>query len=185
MSRWLAVCVAGLAALVSFGRAAEPDPPGLDAASVLALLEQHHVPGVSIAIIKDFKIAWTGTYGTADVVTGAAVDADTAFQAASISKPVAAMAVLKAVSDLKMRTAFITIYSAGLRVSEAVALTARDIDSARDVQLTTVDLDTLGAQAGANGNSPAFHFELLDDRIRVDVDPWSASNAATSARSGS
>ena len=96
---WLAVCVAGLAALVSIGRAAEPDPPGLDAASVRQLLEQHHVPGVSIAVIKDFRIAWTATYGTADVATGAAVDADTVFQAASISKPVAAMAVLKAVSD--------------------------------------------------------------------------------------
>ena len=40
---------------------------------------------------------------------------------------------LKAVPDFKMRTAFITIYSAGLRVSEAVALTTRDIDSARMV----------------------------------------------------
>jgi CubicO group peptidase (beta-lactamase class C family) len=95
---WLAVCVAGLVALFSIGRAAEPDPPGLDAPSVLPLLEQHHVPGVSVAVIKDFKIAWTGTYGVSDVVTGAAVDADTLFQAASISKPVAAMAVLKAVS---------------------------------------------------------------------------------------
>jgi integrase/recombinase XerD len=36
---------------------------------------------------------------------------------------------LKAVGDLKMRTAFITIYAAGLRVSEVVALTAADIDS--------------------------------------------------------
>src|SRR5712664_1192755 len=35
--------------------------------------------------------------------------------------------------DLEMRTLFITIYSAGLRVSEAVALTARDIDSANMV----------------------------------------------------
>jgi integrase/recombinase XerD len=35
---------------------------------------------------------------------------------------------LKAVPDLEMRTIFITIYSAGLRVAEAVALTARDID---------------------------------------------------------
>jgi integrase/recombinase XerD len=39
----------------------------------------------------------------------------------------------KAVPDLEMRTIFITIYSAGLRVSEAVALTARDIDSANMV----------------------------------------------------
>ncbi len=36
---------------------------------------------------------------------------------------------LKAVPDLEMRTIFTTIYSAGLRVSEAVALTARNIDS--------------------------------------------------------
>jgi len=40
---------------------------------------------------------------------------------------------LKAVPHLKMRTAFITIYAAGLRVSEVVKLTARDIDSARMV----------------------------------------------------
>jgi integrase/recombinase XerD len=40
---------------------------------------------------------------------------------------------LKAVADFKMRTLFITIYAAGLRVSEAVALTAKDIDSARMV----------------------------------------------------
>lgn len=43
------------------------------------------------------------------------------------------MRFLKAVPNLKMRTAFITIYAAGLRVSEAVKLTARDIDSARMV----------------------------------------------------
>ena len=40
---------------------------------------------------------------------------------------------LKAVADLKMRTLFIAIYAAGLRVSEAVNLTARDIDSVRMV----------------------------------------------------
>lgn len=40
---------------------------------------------------------------------------------------------LKAVTDLKMRTIFITIYAAGLRVSEVVALTAADIDSQRMV----------------------------------------------------
>ena len=41
--------------------------------------------------------------------------------------------MLKAVADLKLRTALITIYSAGLRISEAIRLTARDVDSARMV----------------------------------------------------
>jgi integrase len=41
--------------------------------------------------------------------------------------------LLKAEPNLKMRTAFITIYAAGLRVSEVVALTAKDIDSDRMV----------------------------------------------------
>ena len=40
---------------------------------------------------------------------------------------------LKVINDLKMRALFTAIYAAGLRVSEAVALTAKDIDSARMV----------------------------------------------------
>src|SRR5207237_1649393 len=40
---------------------------------------------------------------------------------------------LKAVTDLEFRTAFVRLYAAGLRVSEAVALTTKDIDSARMV----------------------------------------------------
>jgi site-specific recombinase XerD len=43
------------------------------------------------------------------------------------------MRFLKAVSDLRMRTIFITIYAAGLRVSEVVKLTAADINSQRMV----------------------------------------------------
>lgn len=43
------------------------------------------------------------------------------------------MRFLKAVADLRMRTIFITIYAAGLRVSEVIALTAADIDSQRMV----------------------------------------------------
>jgi CubicO group peptidase (beta-lactamase class C family) len=61
------------------------------------------VPGVIIAIIKDFKIAATFVYGVADVETGAKVTSETMFQAASISKPVTAMASLKAVQEGKFR----------------------------------------------------------------------------------
>src|SRR6266851_7117418 len=83
------------AALVARIEGPQPANP-LTLAQVMA---QMHVPGVSIAVISDHRIHWAKAYGVADVVTGANVDTDTLFQAASISKPVAAMAVLKAVQD--------------------------------------------------------------------------------------
>jgi CubicO group peptidase (beta-lactamase class C family) len=70
-----------------------------DAAFMRQLLNQTSVPGVSIAVIQDFKVALAAAYGVADVETGAAVTPTTMFQAASISKPVAAMVSLKAVQE--------------------------------------------------------------------------------------
>jgi CubicO group peptidase (beta-lactamase class C family) len=70
-----------------------------DQAAVETLMKQFNVPGVSIAIIRDFKIIATYAYGVADAESGARVTPDTMFQAASISKPVAAMVSLKAVQN--------------------------------------------------------------------------------------
>ena len=63
------------------------------------MMDEYGVPGLSIAVIKDYEIHWAKGYGVADVETGALVDEHTVFQAASISKPVAAMAVMKAVQE--------------------------------------------------------------------------------------
>lgn len=71
----------------------------IDSAEIDALRKQFNVPGVSIAVIKDFKIDWAGGYGLADVETGTPVTTDTVFQAASISKTVAAMASMRAVQE--------------------------------------------------------------------------------------
>ena len=62
-------------------------------------MRKYRVPGVSVAVIKDFAIHWAKGYGLADVDTGLPVDPQTLFQAASISKPVTAMAVLKVVQE--------------------------------------------------------------------------------------
>lgn len=64
-----------------------------------AAMQKAGVPGVSIAVIRDFDVHWTRGYGMADVPGGVKATPDTLFQAASISKPVTAMAVLKAVQD--------------------------------------------------------------------------------------
>ncbi|MGD2086969.1 MAG: serine hydrolase [Candidatus Aminicenantes bacterium] len=63
----------------------------------------HKVPGVSIAVIKDFKLHWTKGYGVTDITTGSPVTSETLFQAASISKPVTAMAALKKVQEGKLK----------------------------------------------------------------------------------
>ncbi len=62
-------------------------------------MEEFGVPGVSVAVIRDFEIHWAKGYGVADVETGRPVDTETLFQAASMSKPVAALAVMKAVDE--------------------------------------------------------------------------------------
>lgn len=66
-------------------------------------MAHHKVPGVSIAVIKDFKIHWAKGYGVMDVGTKKPVSTTTLFQAASISKPVAAVAVLKNVQAGKLK----------------------------------------------------------------------------------
>jgi CubicO group peptidase (beta-lactamase class C family) len=76
-----------------------PNRQGLDGYTLRQVMERFRVPGVSVAVIKDFAIHWAKGYGVADVETGAAVENNTLFQAASISKPVAAMAVVRAVQD--------------------------------------------------------------------------------------
>jgi CubicO group peptidase (beta-lactamase class C family) len=60
-----------------------------------------HVAGVSIAVIHDGKIEWARGFGVTRV-GGPAVTSDTLFQAASISKPVTAMAVLHLVESGKL-----------------------------------------------------------------------------------
>jgi CubicO group peptidase (beta-lactamase class C family) len=100
MKRFLVGCL--LFVLATFAVHTQNDGTSIsDAAAMRQLLEKFNVPGVSIAIIKDFKIETALAYGVADAETGAKVTPTTMFQAASISKPVAAMASLKAVQDGK------------------------------------------------------------------------------------
>ena len=70
-----------------------------DSSVVQGLMTRFNVPGISIAVIKDFSVVWSGSFGLADAESGTPVTTDTMFQAASISKPVAAMVSLKAVQE--------------------------------------------------------------------------------------
>ncbi|HEX6733100.1 MAG TPA: serine hydrolase domain-containing protein, partial [Pyrinomonadaceae bacterium] len=59
------------------------------------LLARFNVPGLSIFIIRDNKLLWSKGFGVKSVDTKEEVTPATVFEAASLSKPVFAYAVLK------------------------------------------------------------------------------------------
>ncbi len=79
-----------------------PDRQGFDGLTLPQVMTRLNVPGVSIAVVKDFQVHWAKAYGVADVTTSRLVETSTRFQAASISKPVTAMAALRLVQDRRL-----------------------------------------------------------------------------------
>jgi CubicO group peptidase (beta-lactamase class C family) len=63
-------------------------------AVLLDRMSAYKIPGVSIAVINDYKIEWARGYGVKEAGENDPVTVRTLFQAASISKPVAALATL-------------------------------------------------------------------------------------------
>ena len=60
-------------------------------------MAHYQVPGVSIAVISEGRLEWAKAYGVLDATRAEPVRADTLFQAASVSKVVAAVGALKLV----------------------------------------------------------------------------------------
>ncbi len=61
------------------------------------LLQDGRLPGLSLAVVRDGEIAQTAAVGTRNAATGAPIETRTIFEAASLSKPVFAYAVLQLV----------------------------------------------------------------------------------------
>ena len=70
--------------------------------SLVELMKLYNVPGLSIAVIENYKIVDTKAYGVIAPGSTTAVTTRTLFQAGSISKPVAATGALSLVEQGKM-----------------------------------------------------------------------------------
>src|SRR5688572_23408763 len=65
-------------------------------------MAHYHTPGVSIAVVHNYKVEWARGFGVREHGKSDPVTETTLFQAASISKPIFALAVMRLVEDGKL-----------------------------------------------------------------------------------
>jgi CubicO group peptidase (beta-lactamase class C family) len=140
----------------------------------------YDVPGVSVAVLDGGRIAWAKGYGVKDADTGEPVTPQTLFQAASISKPVAATAALRLVGEgLLDLDAPVNDYLKGWRIPDN-AFTREHPVTLRHILTHTGGLTVHGFPGYAIGEEIPSTVEVLDgsgpantDPIRVDTIPGS------------
>ncbi|MBK4737181.1 beta-lactamase family protein [Noviherbaspirillum sp. DKR-6] len=62
-------------------------------------MEKWRVPGLSVAVVHDYRIKWSRGFGLRDEAAQLRVDTSTPFQAASVSKPITALAIMIALRE--------------------------------------------------------------------------------------
>jgi len=112
MSFWTGAClICAAAAASSAGAGEKPRPTGpekVDAAPaasedvdayVQRLMQKRHVPGASVAVVRDGKVVLSKGYGLANVELNVPATAGTVYQLASVTKTFTATAVMMLVKD--------------------------------------------------------------------------------------
>ncbi|HEU6451856.1 MAG TPA: serine hydrolase [Gemmatimonadaceae bacterium] len=144
--------------------------------SLAARMEHYKVPGMSVAVINDGKVEWAKGYGVKEVGSSDFVTASTRFQAASISKPVAATAALRLVEEGRLKLeANVNDELKSWRVPDN-EFTAKQPVTLREILSHTAGLTVHGFPGYAAGEKMPSTVEVLDgkgntDPVRVDTVP--------------
>jgi len=83
---------------VTWAEAAEGLSPARTAkidSAVSAVIDRHHIPGLTIAVVTGGELRWQKAYGLADVENAVPTKTSTVFRIASASKPLTAVAALR------------------------------------------------------------------------------------------
>ena len=119
-----------------------------DGWNILDRMKYYKVPGLSIAVIKDYKIDWAKGYGLADTLEKIPVTNETMFSAGSISK------FLMAITALKM------VENGQIELNKPINqyLTSWKISENELTQKTPVTLRMLLSHSGGTSQSSYFGF---------------------------
>ncbi|MGB6833458.1 MAG: serine hydrolase [Candidatus Acidiferrum sp.] len=146
--------------------------------TIAARMVHYKVPAVSVAFFNHGQIIWTKAYGLADVASKKPTTADTLFQAASISKPVAALAALRLVQDGKLNLdEDVNVKLKTWKVPES-AFTEKEKVTIRRILSHSAGLTVHGFAGYASDEAVPTVVQILNgekpansDPIRVDVVP--------------
>ncbi len=146
--------------------------------NLMERMKYYKVPGVSIAVVKDGKLDWAKGYGLANTKTGQPVTDSTLFQAGSISKPLAALAVLKLWEDGKVGLdTDVNKYLEGFKVPDTT-YTEKEKVTLRRLLTHTAGMTVHGFPGYAQGDRFPGVIQVLNGegntpRITVDTIPGS------------
>lgn len=146
--------------------------------TIASRMEHYKVPGVSVAFFDHGQIIWTKAYGLADVAAKKPVTPETLFQAASISKPVTALAALRLVQEGKLSLdEDVNVKLRTWKVPEN-AFTEKEKVTVRRILSHSAGLTVHGFPGYASGDPLPSIVQILNgakpantDPIRVDVVP--------------
>jgi CubicO group peptidase (beta-lactamase class C family) len=141
-------------------------------------MKHYRVPAVSVAVVNDGRVEWARAWGMAEVETATRADTRTLFQAASISKPVTALAALRLVEQGRLSLdGNVNDRLRTWKVPES-ALTANQPVSLRGLLTHTAGLTVHGFRGYASGEPVPSVVQVLDGAppansaaVRPDLQP--------------
>lgn len=121
-------------------------------AEISRILKQTKVVGVSVAIIDNYKVTWAKGFGLKQIGSKDSITTETLFQAASITKAVTAMAVMRKVQEGKL----------SLEGDVNNQLISWKIPENNYTKQTAVTLQQLLSHTGGIANTPFPRYEPSD-----------------------
>lgn len=142
------------------------------------LMQAFRVPGMSVAVVKDNRIAFSAGFGVTEAGGATAVTPATLFQAASISKPVTAMGALWLVERGKLSLdADVNTLLKGWKLPESPLAATRKV-TLRRLMSHNAGLNVHGFAGYAQGMAVPGIEQILDGKppanspaVRVTVEP--------------
>jgi CubicO group peptidase (beta-lactamase class C family) len=103
-AQFIAVCCLLATAPAFASDKVAPPPATIDQldTQLAAIFEHGHIPGASVALIEDGRVAFVKGYGFADTAQNIPVTPDTVFRAGSISKSLTSIAIMTVVEQGKL-----------------------------------------------------------------------------------